>query len=189
MPNRAVGTRPPRIGLAVTDTLGTWCAEFVIDSTVPSLAAGLPVTLVFPGEGHLPSLRGHLNSRKEGECASAFPQPRWVDYEAFWVTLDSFPPTTAIPGVGLIVTGHQTWARGKDDALRGDLDGDGRPEEARRCTADEGEHFTLWSLRPDGTPVRRWHEYYDWGGFTDPTCRPEERAPSPSPDWQISGEV
>ena len=30
-----------------------------------------------------------------------------------------------------------------------DLDGDGRLEEARRCTADEGEHFTVWSARPN----------------------------------------
>ena len=26
-------------------------------------------------------------------------------------------------------------------------------------------------------PERRGHEYYDWGGFTDPTCQPEEMAP------------
>ena len=78
-----------------------------------------------------------------------------------------------VPSVALIVTGHQRWVRDAGAGVRGDLDGDGRAEEARRCTADEGEHFTVWGLRPDGTPERRGHEYYDWGGFTDPTCRPE----------------
>jgi hypothetical protein len=58
--------------------------------------------------------------------------------------------------------------------MRADLDGDGILEEVRRCTADEGEHFTVWSARSEGGRVRRWHEYYDWGGLADPTCRPGE---------------
>jgi hypothetical protein len=28
-------------------------------------------------------------------------------------------------------------------------------------------------------PVRRWHEYYDWGGLTDPTCQPGEDGQKP----------
>lgn len=82
-----------------------------------------------------------------------------------------------LPSVALIVGGQEPWVRGADSVVRADLDGDGRPEEARRCTADEGEYLTLWSRRGNGVPVRRWLEYYDWGAFTDPTCRPEEVQP------------
>ena len=76
---------------------------------------------------------------------------------------------------------------------RADLDRDGRLEEARRCTADEGEHFTLWSQASNGRWVRRIHEYYDWGGQTEPTCRPGEageevsRAGAASPDARQAG--
>jgi len=168
----------PRIGLAVTDTLGQWCAEFVIDSTADPLAAGQPVTLLFPGDAPVPSLRGRLDSRQAQECPSAFPQPRWADYEAIRMArIDSLPSGVASPAVALVVTGHQQWSVGAGGAVRGDLDGDGQLEEARRCTADEGEHLTVWSFGPDGKPVRRWHEHHDWGGFTDPTCRPEEMGP------------
>jgi hypothetical protein len=69
----------------------------------------------------------------------------------------------------LIVASDAGWSRGGNGLPRADLDRDGAVEEVRRCTADEGEHFTVWS-----GSTRRWHEYYDWGGFTDPTCRPGE---------------
>ena len=60
-----------------------------------------------------------------------------------------------------------------------------------RRTADEGEHLTIWSLLQDGSRQRRWHEYYDWGGFTDSTCRPGENGeeqhaePSNAATWRI----
>jgi hypothetical protein len=149
------------------------------DSAAPALKAGDPVTLVFPGDAPVASLPGLVRGPHEGECPSAFAQPRWNDYEAFRIApVDSVAGKDAmLPSVALIVASQEPWVRGADSVVRADLDGDGQPEEARRCTADEGEYLTLWSRRGDGAPVRRWLEYYDWGAFTEPTCRPEEVQP------------
>jgi len=165
----------PRIGLAVSDSARQWCAEFVADSTAPALEPGQRATIVFAGPGPVTALAVRVGTRREGECPAAFPQPRWIDYVAYRVALlDSVLPATDLPPVALIVAGDAVWARGADGVARADLDGDGEPEAVRRCTADEGEHLTLWSMGRDGVWIRRWHEYYDWGGLTDPTCRPGE---------------
>ena len=174
------GCRPhaealPRIGLAVSDSARAWCAEFVVDSTAQRLEPGQPVTIVFSEAAPLVALAGRLGEPHSGECPAAFPQPRWFDYTAYRV--DMVNPAladTLVPGVALIIAGDASWARGVDGVPRADLDGDGQLEEARRCTADEGEHFTIWSTARDGHAVRRWHEYFDWGAFTDPTCRSGE---------------
>ena len=165
----------PRIGLAVSDSARQWCAEFVADSAVPAVEPGQRATIVFAGPGPVTALAVRVGNRQESECPAAFPQPRWIDYVAYRVALlDSVLPETDLPPVALIVAGDAAWARGADSVPRADLDGDGEPEAVRRCTADEGEHLTLWSMGRDGVSTRRWHEYYDWGGLTDPTCKPGE---------------
>lgn len=175
------GSLPP-IGLAVADSARTWCAEFAVDSAAPSLEPGRHVTIVFAGPGAVASLGARVRMPHPGECPAAFPQPRWIDYVAYRLELiDSLPAdAAAMPTVALVVASEARWARGADGVVRADADGDGEPEEARRCTADEGEHFTLWSLLPGDGRVRRWHEYYDWGGVVDPTCRPGEDGREPS---------
>jgi hypothetical protein len=165
----------PRIGVAVSDSAREWCAEFVADSGVPALEPGQRATIVFAGPAPVTALPVRVGNRQENECPAAFPQPRWIDYTAYRVALlDSVSPETDLPPVALIVAGDAAWARGADGVPRADLDGDGDLEAARRCTADEGEHVTLWSMGRDSVAIRRWHEYYDWGGLTDPTCRPGE---------------
>jgi len=166
----------PRVGLAVRDTAGGWCAEFVGDSTAAPLVTGSPVTIVFPEAAATRSIDARLEDLPGGECWTAFPQPRWIDYVAYRLSADEreMAPSGDVPAVGLIVAGEVAWRRDSIGQLRADLDGDGVFEMARRCAADEGEHFTLWSVHPDGRRVRRWHEYFDWGGFTDPTCGPGE---------------
>lgn len=159
----------PRFGLAVSDSVRAWCAEFLSDSTAPPLEPGQGMTIVFAGPASVASLPARLGQPHAGECPAAFPQPRWNDYVAYRVELVSAREAEDDPIVALIVAGSAAWARGADGRPRADLDGDGNVEEVRRCTADEGEHFTVWS-----GPNRRWHEYYDWGGFTDPTCRTGE---------------
>jgi len=172
---RALGGLLPRIGLAVSDSARAWCAEFATDSASTRLKVGQAVTIVFAGPAPVAALRARLGESRQSECPAEFPQPRWIGYEAYKVELlDSVPPDTTIPTVALIVASDAAWLRGPDGRPRADLDDDGVIEEARRCTADEGEHFTIWSVGPGGRSTRRWHEYYDWGGFTDPTCRPGE---------------
>jgi hypothetical protein len=176
-PHAAVqrGGTLPRIGLAVSDSARAWCAEFVADSAALGLEPGQRATIVFAGPAPVAALPVRVGNRQEGECPAAFPQPRWMDYVAYRVELlDSVLPETDLPTVALIVVGDALWARGADSVPRADLDGDGNLEAVRRCTADEGEHLTLWSIGRDGVWIRRWHEYYDWGGLTDPTCRPGE---------------
>ena len=165
----------PRAGIAVADSALAWCAEFVRDSTVRALKSGQPVTVVFAGRAGVPALRARVRGPRSAECPSAFPQPRWADYQAYDLELDTLP-TAAVdtPPIALVVASDLPWVRGPDGIVRADLDGDGLPEEARRCAADEGEHLTLWSARAGGGWVRRWHEYFDWGGPTDATCRPGE---------------
>jgi hypothetical protein len=138
--------------------------------------------IVFAGPAPVPSRRARVAGPHPGQCPAAFPQPRWNDYGAYRLELiGSFPAdSTDTPIVGLVVASEAPWARSADGVMRADLDGDGMPEEARRCTADEGEHFTVWSAQPTAGRVRRWHEYYDWGGLTDPTCRPGEDGGDPS---------
>jgi hypothetical protein len=171
----------PLTGLAVSDSLRAWCAEFVADSVAPAPTPGRQLAIVFAGAATVPALRARLGQPRPGECPAEFPQPRWIDYAAYSLELiDSLPDSTNLPSVALVVASEATWSRGADGIVRADLDGDGQAEEARRCTADEGEHLTLWSPRPGGGRVRRWHEYYDWGGFTDPTCKPGEDGGEPS---------
>ena len=174
------GSLPP-IGLTVADSVRAWCAEFVVDSA-SSLKPGRHATIVFAGPAAVPSLSARLGKPHPGECPAAFPQPRWIDYAAYRLELIDSLTTDAgeMPTVALVVASEARWSRGADGIVRADVDEDGEPEEARRCTADEGEHFTLWSPQPGGSRVRRWHEYYDWGGFTDPTCQPGEDGGEPS---------
>ena len=165
----------PRIGLAVSDSARAWCAAFITDSTQPGVQPGQRASIVFAGPAAVTSLPVRVNQRLSGECPAAFPQPRWIDYVAYRVDpLGAASTATDLPTVALIVAGEAAWSRGTDGVPRSDIDGDGTLEEVRRCTADEGEHFTVWTKGRDGASTRRWHEYYDWGGFTDPTCRPGE---------------
>ena len=177
--SRDGGPLPPT-GLAVSDSVGAWCAEFVADSTEPAVKPGRYVTIVFAGTAAVPSGGARVGALHPGECPAAFPQPRWIEYVAYRLELiDSLPPN-GLPSVALVVASEAPWTRGADGVVRADVDGDGQPEEVRRCTADEGEHFTVWSFPPGGGRVRRWHEYYDWGGLTDPTCQPGEGSGQPS---------
>ena len=166
----------PLIGLAVSDSAGGWCAEFASTAAADSAQSGRVAKIVFGKPDAVVSLTARVGSRREGECGAAFPQPRWADYVAYDVALiDSFPPgATERPIVALIVLGSTAWSRNAGGNAHADIDRDGSAEELRRCTADEGEHFTVWSTDSTGTRVRRWHEYYDWGGLTDPTCGPGE---------------
>lgn len=174
-PTRAIGALP-RIGIAVADTGLAWCGAVINDAASPALESGADVMVVFAGEASVPARAGRVVRRRSGECPAAFGQPRWADYTAYDVELtDDLPPGGAeMPTVALLIASDDEWVRDANGFVHADLDGDGRPEEARRCTAGEGEHLTVWSETADGTTVRRWHEYYDWGAFTEPTCGPGE---------------
>jgi hypothetical protein len=160
------------IGLAVSETVGSWCAEFAADSGVLP-AEGAIASLVFAGDTSFTSAIVRIRARRISDCPTAFPQPRWTSYSAFDVELaDTETRRDSLPYLALIVTGNTRWSRGDRGVIRGDIDRDGTPEEIRRCAADEGSHFTVWSIPGNGTPIRRWHEYFDWGVLVEPTCKP-----------------
>jgi hypothetical protein len=163
----------PPVGVAVRDTASAWCAAFPRDSTAPPLAAGHPIAIVGAMPTGAPALIARVARQRTAECHAEFAQPRWSDYVAYDLVLnDSLPPGAEVSGVALAVASAAPWTRDPDGRTRADLDGDGSREEARRCAADEGEHFTIWSPTPNGTRARRAHEYYDWGALVDPTCAP-----------------
>lgn len=127
-------------------------------------------------------MRVRVGQPYRDQCPAAFPQLRWAGYVAYHLEQTDSVAADAggVPTVGLVVVSETPWVRGSDGVLRSDVDGDGKLEEVRRCAAGEGEHFTLWTVEPEGGRVRRWHEYYDWGGMTDPTCGPGEDGREPS---------
>lgn len=171
----------PGVGVAVRHSAHAWCGTFPRDSAAADPSVGEPVSIVFAGPNGVPARAARVVARRASPCPSAFPQPRWIDYVAYDIALaDSVrPEPDDTPTVALAVRSAAPWSRGADGTTRADLDGDGLPEEARRCTADEGEHFTIFSHGADGRRIRRAHEYYDWGAFTDRTCGPGEDGRNP----------
>ncbi len=169
------GSALPPVGIAVEHPDGSWCAEFPSDAR-PSLAEGTTISIVFPEANESLVWTAQISVSLRGECQTAFPQPRWNDYVAFRLLLPDARPSASASrkSVGLAIAGPARWSRNPQGRLRADLDGDGLPEEARRCAADEGEHFTLWSLLADWSSERRAHEYFDWGALVDRTCQPGE---------------
>lgn len=168
-------TLPP-IGVAVEQDDGRWCAEFPRAQT-PRITVGATVAIVFPDGAEALVWTTRIEAPREGECQSAFPQPRWDGYAAFSLDPIGAAASSAVAArktVGLAVVTPAVWRRTAPGRLRADLDGDGLPEEALRCAADEGEHFTIWTVRSNAQPERLAHEYFDWGGLTDETCQPGE---------------
>lgn len=168
----------PAVGVAVADSASEWCAAFPDSLGSTALAPGQRVTIIFVRPARVPAWGAQVRRRRASPCPTAFGQPRWEGYAAYDLALiDSLRQDAGdTPGATLAVAGGAKWARGADGVVRVDLDGDGVLEEARVCTADEGEHFTLWSMvSATERRRRRAHEYFDWGAMTDPTCGPGER--------------
>jgi hypothetical protein len=136
------------------------------------LDPGAPAALVFAGAGQ-PSVSRAVRvvRRRPDPCHSEFPQLSLEELPAYDLAVDG-PGAEGTRWVTLVVAGRAAWRQGPGGAARADLDGDGLLEEARICAADEGEHFTLWTIDPGGEPRRRWHGYYDWGALVDVTCGP-----------------
>jgi hypothetical protein len=165
----AVDSLPP-VGLAWRDAEGAWCATVAEGP----LAPGATVTLVFPApDAPVVARSARIIRRRAEPCPSEFPQLSLEGLPAYDLATAG-PDPEGVPSVALAVAGAAVWRRDPDAAARTDLDGDGRPEQAKVCAADEGEHFTLWTIEPGGAPRLRWHGYYDWGANVDPTCKPGE---------------
>ncbi len=160
----------PIVGIAVRDTSSAWCAGFPPDSMARQPAAGDTVAIVFGAVESPPALYARIGARRSAQCHAEFPQPRWDGYSAYDLTLIQPVPDGDVSSVALAVVSASRWTR-KDGRVVADLDGD-VPEEAHRCAADEGEHFTIWNVVPGQAPIRRAHEYYDWGAQVERTCKP-----------------
>lgn len=169
----------PAVGVAVLDS-ASWCAAFPDGDESASLAPGQAVAIVYTRAAAVPARMARVRHLRSTPCPTAFGQLRWEGYAAYDLELtDSLPLDAAsAPIAALVVASAARWTRGANGRVRADLDGDGVPEEARSCTADEGEHFTLWSVSAPASRRRRAHEYFDWGALTEPTCGPGERGES-----------
>jgi hypothetical protein len=166
---RTAASRPP-VGLAIRDTTGAWCAA--LDSTMAAhVQPGTVANIVVPGAEDIAPMRARIRGARTAQCSAAFPQPRWDTYRAFDV--DTLGASDARAIIGVIVLADVQWTRTATGTLQADIDGDGRMDELRRCAADEGEHFTVWSPAENGM-VRWAHEYFDWGAIVDPTCKAGE---------------
>ena len=163
------------MGIAVMDTAGRWCAVF--PDSVPVLSPGSRTTIVLVEQAKASSWDATVQRVRETTCPTAFGQPRWDSYRAYNLALvDSLQLDAGdVPLATLAVANAGTWSRGTDGVARADLDGDGEPEEARVCRADEGLHITVWS-GSGATRRRRAHEYFDLGALVDPTCTAGESA-------------
>lgn len=166
-----VAEKLPPLGIAIPDSLDRWCAALAADS----LAVGTRVTLVFPDSGSaVLDRRGRVVVRRATPCATAFPQLGLAEDATYELIVDDTAGLGAAWSVAMVAASEAPWSRGTDGVARADLDGDGTPEEARKCREGEGEHFTLWS-RPAGAASRRvWKRYFDWGAFVDADCAPGE---------------
>lgn len=180
--------RIPPLGIAIPDSLDRWCAALDAES----LAVGARVTLVFPDSGSaVLSRRARVIARRTTPCVTAFPQFGLADDATYDLSVDDTAGLGAAWSVALVAVTDAAWNRGADGMARADLDGDGTPEEARKCRAGEGEHFTLWSRSAGTAPRRVWQRYFDWGAFVDANCAPGEiddaGADAPAPDDSAVG--
>lgn len=62
-------------------------------------------------------------------------------------------------GLGIGVVDAPPTLAATDGVVRGDLDGDGRPEAFTQCATAEGVRFEVWSGEPF-TGTREWNGYY-----------------------------
>jgi hypothetical protein len=177
----------PAIGVAALDDAAPpgWCVA--MPEGTPTFAPGRRLTIVSPaglGERGEPVVqRVSVARARTGPCPTAFPQPRWDGY-AFYDIAPADAPGRPLSLVALVVADTMAWTAGDDGWPRADLDGDGTPEEVRRCAAGEGVHFTLWSVGPGRAARRRAHEYFDVGVLVDETCGPGEDGLDPA---ELSG--
>jgi hypothetical protein len=137
------------------------------------MSIGRPAAIVFADSAGS-VLPARLGAPRSKQCDAAFGQPRWDSYLAY--DLDGARTSPEMPIVGLALLSDARWARDADGVMRADVFGDGARDEVRRCAAGEGEHFTLWDVKPDGRRLRRGQEYFDWGAFVEVTCKPGESA-------------
>lgn len=180
--------RIPPMGIAIPDSLDRWCAALDADS----LAGGTQVTLVFPDSASaVLSRRARILTRRATACDTAFPQFGVAEDATYELRVGDTTGLGAAWSVAMVAVSEVPWTRAADGVARADLDGDGTPEEARKCRAGEGEHFTLWSRSAGAAPRRVWQRYFDWGAFVDANCAPGEidgAVPEPPlPDESTAG--
>lgn len=168
---RNAGPTLPHAGVAIHDAGNRWCVALAADSVAPRET----VTIVFPDSTSSLLSVATRAVRRATPCATAFPQLQLAEEAIYDLTIIDTTSTRDAAAVALAVVSSARWTRGPDGIARADLDGDGIPEEARVCRADEGEYFTLWRRSaPDSTVRSVWGRYFDWGALVDADCAPGE---------------
>ena len=71
--------------------------------------------------------------------------------------------------VAIAFVGNSQPANLKNGVASADLNGDGKSEQFRACTSNEGVHLTVWSGQPLKSK-RQWHWYIDLSFDTVPSC-------------------
>jgi len=73
----------------------------------------------------------------------------------------------------IAVVGSSAKFRTEHGVVSANLQGSGKPDFFRSCTATDGVHLTMWKGRPlEG--VRVWHQYYYLGQDLEPNCSPKD---------------
>jgi len=126
------------------------------------LKRGDTIQVVLPNRPQT-ALTTSIERRENKSCSSAI--DIFENSSFYRLRISDAPP--AFNGFGVVGAARIRTSRGVASA---DLNGDGKADHFRSCTATEGEHLTIWTGRPL-VGKRIWHAYYYLGYDTIPTCK------------------
>ena len=138
-----------------------------------NLAEGDKVAAIFADEPKSQSLINAVVEKKPDKCGR---KNHDVLDEVFYYSLkvvdgsyDFEPEYQELNPVAIAFVGNSQPVNLKSGVASTDLNGDGRSEQFRACTSNEGIHLTVWSGQPLKSK-RQWHWYVGLSFDTVPSC-------------------
>ena len=166
---RAAGSEPPAVSFDYNHHIG-WIHGRCFAIKRADVRPGMPVQVISLASPQTTSKTTIIDTAGRGSgCLALLPERARFNQKKgrSFYTLD-FQEGTSFMAVGLVeYTGELV--RG-DEAVRMDINHDGKQETARFCQTSEGITF---SLAPVGSSDRKplWQDYYYLGYDTKPTCK------------------